>query len=121
MVLPVEKVIGISKACVIVELQEPSISLSLIGGMGYMGRSWSCMKRGSIKQCVEPQLIRVVIEIELGRRGEERDICRELGSERVDVYIQKSLYAQCGVTQPSVCAEVGGLPTIFLNPWIPSC
>jgi hypothetical protein len=52
-------------------------------------------------------------------REEKRGIRREFGSERADALIRISSCAQGGVTQPSACAEVGGLPAIFLD--LPFC
>ena len=73
-----------------------------------------------MKQSVEPQSIRVIIFLlESDKSVEERGIRREFGSERADALIRNSSCAQCEVTQPSACAEVGGLRTIFLAP--PSC
>jgi predicted DNA-binding transcriptional regulator len=73
-----------------------------------------------MKQSVEPQSIRVIIFLlESDKSVEERGIRRELGSERADALIRISSCAQRGVTQPSACAEVEGLPAIFLD--LPSC
>src|SRR5271169_879101 len=66
--------------------------------------------------------MRAVILTESGIKEEEREIRRELGSERADAFILiSSIGAQCGMTEPSACAEAGRLPTIFLNPLHPYC
>ena len=69
-----------------------------------------------MKQSVEPQSIRVIIVLfESDKRVEKRGIRREFGSERADTLIRNISCAQCWVTQPSACAEVGELLVIFLS------
>ena len=74
-----------------------------------------------MKQSVEPQSIKVNMVLFESEKiiEEERGIRREFGSERADALIRISSFARCRVTQPSTCAEVGGLPAIFL--FLPSC
>ena len=52
-----------------------------------------------MKQCKEPELIRVHVEMEHGER--DRMMKRDSGSERVDVLRQTNLATQVRSTQPS--------------------
>ena len=53
--------------------------------------------------------------------GKVRDSRRELGSERADAFSLNTSFAQFWETQPSACAEVGELLTLFLSRLTLSC
>ena len=79
----------------------------------------SCTKWLSMKQCVEPESTSARLEVEIV--GDVRGIRRELGSERADAFNLNTSFAQFWETQPSACAEDGGLLMIFLSRPTLSC
>jgi len=98
---------GSFKDCVMMELEVPSNSFSLIGGTEVRDRLCFRTNLESTKQWVDPESTRAEIGGESRRKREVRDTRSELGSERADALSRtSSLGAQDGVTQSSVCAEV---------------
>src|ERR1700733_2558971 len=97
-VIPVRKVIGISAFCVMIELQVPSNNWSPIGGTAMVVILWFLTKVVSIKQCEEPESIRVQIR----RVGVIVKVIKsDSGSERVDVLSQTNAAMQLRSMQPS--------------------
>ena len=115
-VSPVGKEMGIVTAWVMTELDIPSISFSSMGGTEYGVRAevYCCTILRSIKQWVEPELTNASkgdVKSEILNVSRRQN---EFGSERADALSLRISIAQCGVTQPSACAEEGGLHVIFL-------
>ena len=87
-----------------------------IYGMEYGVRSevYCCMILRSIKQWVEPESTNASKgSLELKMLKEVSDRRNEFRSERADTLSLRISVAQCSVTQPSACAEKGGLHIIF--------
>ena len=103
------------------ELEVPSINFSSMGGTEYGSKleMYFATILLSMKQCVEPESTKAsrgILESEIV--DDVRDSRNELGSERVDALSLRIPFAQFWVTQPSACAEEGGLLVIFLClPW----
>ena len=103
------------------ELDVPSINFSSMGRTEYRSKSeiYLAMILLSIKQCVEPESTKAsrgILESDILK--EVSDNWNELGSERADALSLRISFAQFWVTQPSACAEEGGLHIMFLCvPW----
>jgi hypothetical protein len=65
-IVPVRKSTGISTACEIMELQVPSNRWSTMGGTTIVGILWLSTNAVSMKQCKEPESMRV----QTGRESE---------------------------------------------------
>src|ERR1700733_889579 len=97
-VTPVGKVNGISAFCVMIELQVPSNNRSPIGGTAMVGILWLLTKVVSMKQCEEPESIRVQIR----RVGVIVKVTKsDSGSERADVLSRTNAATRSRSTQPS--------------------
>src|SRR3984885_8241513 len=97
-VTPVGKVIGISAFCVMIELQVPSNNQSPIGGTAMVWILWFLTKVVSMKQCEEPESIRVRIR----RVGVIVKVTKsDSGSERADVISRTNAAMRSRSTQPS--------------------
>ena len=113
-VSPVGKRSGRSTAREMKELEVPSKRQRVIGVMGY-GVRWRSANFSSMKQCVEPESMRVRIgEVEC-IKGDVSDKMSALGFERADALSRHSVIAQLGSTQSTGCAECCGLRTNFLS------
>ena len=87
------------------EFEVPSKSLSSIGGIEDVGRSYCSVNTESTKQCVDPESTRA--EKVKEESAEHRGMRREFGSERADALRRiTSGVAQGESTQSSTCAEV---------------
>ena len=98
---------------VMYERDLPSNNFNSIAGIETTDKWLLCMIDGSMKQCVEPQLIRMLNGSET--RDEVIEIIREFRSERADA-LRWNSGAQEESMQSPECAEYGGLPVIFLFP-----
>ena len=67
-----------------IALDEPSNNLGSIGFMVVVGRLCRCTNLESMKQCVDPESIRVGKEIGSGTRDNDKSTHKEFRSERVD-------------------------------------
>jgi len=97
------------------ELDNPLKSRNGIGQMSQVWRLCFEMKFESKKQCMDLELMRVMMS-EFGIRSEVSRSVRELGPERADVLSLNSASALMVSTQSSVGAELRGLLNDFLTP-----
>src|SRR5882724_10082072 len=100
-----------SRACMMMELDVPSMSRSLTGGMLYACRWWVRINVGSIKQSEDPESTRD-LRMAFGSISEVMEMMSESGSERADALSVRG-FAQGSLTQSSGRAGSRGLLNLF--------
>src|SRR5882724_566566 len=96
------------------ELDVPSMSRSLTGGMLYAHRWWVRMNVGSIKQSEDPESTRD-LRVAFGSILEVTEMMSESGSERADALRIRG-FAQGSLMQSLGCAGSQGLLNLFPSP-----
>jgi len=97
------------------ELDNPSKSHNRIGWMSRVQRLCFETKFESKKQCMDPELMRVMMS-EFGIRLEVSHSVRDLGPERADALSLNSASAPMVTMQSSAGVESRGLLSDFLTP-----
>ena len=99
------------------DVDVPSNSQSLCGGLGEVWSFCSWTNFGLMKQWEDTKLIRVQIYGEPGKLGEDKFMYKELaGTETADAPRWTSLVTQAASEQLSGCVELKGLLMSFLLP-----